>query len=95
VTGSQLKRMTWTPIVRHTVIVYNYTPFNKDLKEYFEKRDVKDFDRNNVAYRQKLAKRQKYSCPMCGHSISDFSEELETHHKTPRVQGGGDEYTNL
>ena len=33
--------------------------FYKDLKEYFEKRDIKEFDKNNVAYRQKLAKKQK------------------------------------
>lgn len=40
-------------------IKYDYSPFNKKLKGYFEKRDMKEFDKNNVAYRQKLAKKQK------------------------------------
>ncbi|MFB5563475.1 group II intron reverse transcriptase/maturase [Bacillus cereus] len=95
VTNNQLKRMAWTPIVRHVQIKHDYSPFNTELKEYFEKRDIKEFDKNNVAYRQKLAKKQKYKCPLCGHSITDGSEGLETHHKTPRVKGGTDEYKNL
>src|SRR5690242_14828328 len=45
------------------------SPFNKYLKEYFQNRDIKEFDRNNVAYRQKLAKKQKYKCPLCSRSI--------------------------
>jgi len=49
--------MAWTPISRHVQIKYNYSPFNKELKEYFKKRDIKEFDRNNVAYRQKLTKK--------------------------------------
>lgn len=48
-----------------------------------------------MAYRQKLAKKQKYKFPLCGQSITDGSEGLETHHKTPRVKGGTDEYKNL
>jgi RNA-directed DNA polymerase len=94
-TNNQLKRMTWTPISRHVQIKYNYSPFNKELKEYFKKRDIKEFDRNNVAYRQKLAKKQNYKCPLCSHSITDGSEGLETHHKIPRVKGGSNEYKNL
>lgn len=95
ITNNQLKRMAWTPIVRHVQIKHDYSPFNTELKEYFEKRDIKEFDKNNVAYRQKLAKKQKYKCPLCSHSITDGSEGLETHHKTPRVKGGTDEYKNL
>ncbi|TWE01936.1 RNA-directed DNA polymerase [Neobacillus bataviensis] len=95
ITNNQLKRMSWTPIVRHVQIKYNYSPFNKYLKGYFEKRDIKEFDKNNVAYRQKLAKKQKYKCSLCTHSITDGSEGLETHHKIPKVKGGSNEYKNL
>jgi RNA-directed DNA polymerase len=95
ITNNQLKRMSWTPIVRHVQIKYDYSPFNKNLKGYFEKRDIKEFDKNNVAYRQKLAKKQKYKCPLCSHSITDGSEGLETHHKIPRIKGGSNEYKNL
>lgn len=95
VTNNQLKKMAWTPIVRHIQIKYDYSPFDGELKEYFEKRDIKEFDRNNVMYRQKLAKMQKYICPLCSHSITDGSEGLETHHKVPRVKGGTGVYKNL
>jgi RNA-directed DNA polymerase len=95
ITNNQLKKMAWTPIVRHAQIKHDYSPFNAELKEYFEKRNIKEFDRNNVAYRQKLAKKQKYKCSLCSHSITDSSEGLETHHKTPRVKGGKGEYKNL
>lgn len=93
--NNQLKKMSWTPIVRHAQIKYTYSPYNKELTDYFLKRDIKKFDRNNVAYRQKLAKKQDYKCPLCGMSVTDYKEGLETHHKKPKVKGGSDEYKNL
>ena len=87
--------MAWTPIVRHHQIKHDYSPYNKELKEYFNKRNKKEFDKNNVAYRQKLAKKQGYKCPLCGMSITDFKEGLETHHKIPKTKGVNDEYKNL
>jgi RNA-directed DNA polymerase len=93
--ANQLKKMSWTPIVRHTKIKHTYSPYDVLLKDYFVKRDIKEFDRNNVAYRQKLAKRQKYKCPLCGQSVTDFRQGLETHHKIPKHKGGSGEYKNL
>lgn len=95
ITDNQLKKMSWTPIIRHVQIKYDYSPFNKYLKEYFQNRDIKEFDRNNVAYRQKLAKKQKYKCPLCSKSIADGFEGLEIHHRIPRVKGGSNEYKNI
>lgn len=95
ITGNQLKKMAWTPIIRHPMVKYNYSPFNKELKEYYDLRDKKEFDRNNVVYRQKLAKRQKYICPLCGKSIADETKSCETHHKIPRNHGGTGAYKNL
>ena len=57
VTGNQLIKMTWTPIKRHAMVHYNFSPFDKNKKAYFDVRDKKEFDRNNVLYRCKLAKR--------------------------------------
>jgi len=94
-TGNQLKKMAWTPIVRHQQIKYNYSPYDVTLKGYFAKRDQREFDLNNVAYRQKLAKKQNYVCPMCGMSIVNFKEGLEPHHKHPAIQGGTGAYKNL
>ncbi|WP_224752650.1 HNH endonuclease [Metabacillus arenae] len=95
ITNNQLKKVSWIPIKRHVLIKYDYSPFNKNLKDYFEKRDIKEFDRNNVAYRQKLAKKQKYICSLCSKSIADRAEGLEIHHKIPRIKGGSNEYKNL
>lgn len=87
--------MAWTPIERHTLIVHNHSSYDKELKDYFNKRNIKEFDRHNVAYRQKLARKQQYKCPFCKQSIADFKEGLETHHKIPKAQGGKSEYSNL
>ena len=76
-------------------IKHDYSPFNKNLKDYFKNRDIKEFDRNNVAYRQKLAKKQKYKCSLCSKSIADGIEGLEMHHKIPRTKGGSNEYKNI
>ncbi len=95
ITNNQLKKVSWVPIKRHVLIKYDYSPFNKNLEDYFEKCDIKEFDRNNVAYRQKLARKQKYKCSLCSKSIADRVEGLEVHHKIPRIKGGSNEYKNI
>lgn len=94
ITGNQLKKFSWTPIVRHELIKFNNSPFDKNLKGYFERRNIKQFERNNMALRQKLAKKQNYRCPLCGKSIIDGKEGLERHHKIPKVKGGNDAFRN-
>lgn len=93
--GRQIMKMSWVPIVRHTMIKHDNSPFDKSLENYFENRQIKRFNDKNVLHRQRLAKIQKYLCPMCDRSIIDFEEGLEKHHKTPRIKGGNDEYKNL
>ena len=95
VTGNQLIKMTWTPIKRHAMVQYNFSPFDKNKKVYFDVRDKKEFDRNNVLYRRKLAKRQNYICPFCGKSLAENTKSCETHHRIPRCHGGTGEYKNL
>ena len=91
----QLTKMTWIPIVRHTLIKFRATPFDAGLKEYFERRDEKEFDRNSIKSKQKLAKMQKYKCPICRMSITDFSEKLVVKEKIPVIHGGTRNYNNL
>jgi len=74
--GRQLAKMAWTPIIRHPLIKFKASPYDTDLKEYFEERDRKEFNRNCVKSRQKLAKRQNYKCPICEMSITNFHEKL-------------------
>lgn len=95
VTGNQLIKMTWTPIKRHAMVQYNFSPFDKNKKVYFDVRDKKEFDRNNVLYRRKLVKRQNYICPFCGKSLAENTKSCETHHRIPRCHGGTGEYKNL
>jgi RNA-directed DNA polymerase len=93
--GNQLIKMSWTPIQRHVMIKYKNSPFDKELEEYYKKRDIKHFHANNIISRQKLAKKQRYLCPLCGQFICDNRESLEVHHIIPRALGGTNEYKNL
>ena len=46
------------------------------------------FRRNTVGSRQKLVHIQKYLCPLCKQSITDFREILLTKLKVPEISGG-------
>lgn len=91
----QLTKMSWIPIIRHVLIKFRATPYDAGLKEYFEYRDEKEFDRNCIKSKQKLAKMQNYKCPICRMSITDFSERLVVKEKVPMIQGGTRKYNNL
>lgn len=93
--GNQIIKMSWTPIERYVLIRHRYTPYNKELQDYFAKRDEKLFLKNNVSSRQKLAKKQKFICPMCDRSIINGDEGLELHHMIPKAKGGDNKYNNL
>lgn len=94
-TGNQLKYMAWIPIIRHPLIKHCASPYNEALKEYFEERHRREFRRNTVGSRQKLANMQKYRCPLCKQSITDFTEKLVTQLKIPETDGGKYEYKNI
>lgn len=93
--GVQLYQMGWTSIVRHTLIKMNSTPYNVELKEYFHKRNIKEFNRQNIDIKQKMAKFQNYKCYLCGNSIVDGREGTEIHHKTPKSKGGSNTLKNM
>jgi RNA-directed DNA polymerase len=95
VSGIQIRKMAWTEIKRHTLVAHDNSPFDSNLTDYYHKRDIKQFENENVLTRQKLAKKQKHVCPICGRSIVDFKEGLEIHHIIPKYHGGNDEYKNL
>jgi RNA-directed DNA polymerase len=91
----QQTKMAWIPIIRHELIKYTSSPYDDTLEDYFHRRDIKGFNSLNVLSRQKMAKRQKYLCPLCRSSIINCNERLEVHRKIPRQHGGEDKYTNL
>ncbi|EKQ57704.1 MULTISPECIES: group II intron reverse transcriptase/maturase [unclassified Clostridium] len=90
----QLMKMQWIPIIRHQLIKYKNSPDDGTLKEYFMKRDEKEFSRNNILSRQKLAKKCRHQCRICNQSL--FSEEnLKINQIVPKVLGGKDVYRNF
>jgi RNA-directed DNA polymerase len=91
---NQLIHMGWTSIVRHEKIKQNYSPFDASLKDYFDKRDKKEFNSNNTLAKQKLAKKSKYKCRVCGTSLVG-DEPIEANHIIPKIIGGHDNYENL
>ncbi|MFE3892566.1 group II intron reverse transcriptase/maturase [Priestia sp. YIM B13446] len=90
----QIIRMSWTPIIRHQLIKYRNSPFDSNLTDYYQKRDLKLFEKDTITSRQKLAKKQKHKCPICQCSLLT-EEGLEVHHRKPEFHGGTDEYKNL
>lgn len=91
---NQITKMTWIPITRHVMVKFTNSPDNPSLRQYFEKRDEKQFNRFNINSRQKIAKKQKYKCRVCKQSLVG-EESLETNHKVPKMLGGKDEYYNF
>lgn len=93
--NKQLTKLSWIPIIRHVLIKFRGTPYDAGLKEYFEYRDEKEFARNCIKSKQKLAKMQNYKCLICRMSITDFSERLVVKEKVSMIQGGTRKYNNL
>lgn len=91
---SQLFKMSWVPIVRHAVVKFRNSPDDASLKEYFEERDKKNFIRNNVLSRRKLAKRSNYKCRVCKQSLAG-EEPLRINLIVPVKLNGDERYDNL
>jgi len=90
----QLMKMQWIPIIRHQLIKYKNSPDDKTLKEYFVKKDEKEFNKNNILSRQKLAKKCEHQCRICHQSLFD-EENLKINQIVPKVLGGEDVYRNF
>lgn len=91
---TQLFKMSWIPIVRHAVVKYRNSPDDASLKGYFEARDKKEFIRNNILSRRKLAKRNNYKCRVCKQSLVG-EEPLKINQIVPSKLGGDERYDNL
>lgn len=91
---TQLFKMSWIPIVRHAVVKFTNSPDDASLKGYFDIRDKKDFIRNNVMSRRKLAKQSNYKCRICNQSLVG-EEFLKINQIVPSKLGGDERYDNL
>ncbi|EKD09430.1 group II intron reverse transcriptase/maturase [Limnospira platensis] len=89
--GLHLYKHDWTPIVRHTLVRPDATPYDGNWT-YWATRKGQAIDTPiRVA---KLLKKQKGRCAWCGQYFTP-SDLVEVDHIVPRSQGGKDEYKNL
>ncbi|WP_434222219.1 group II intron reverse transcriptase [Limnospira platensis CENA597] len=89
--GLHLFKHNWTPIVRHTLIRPDATPYDGNWT-YWATRKGRAIDTpNRVA---KLLKKQKGRCTWCGQFFTP-SDLIEIDHIVPRSQGGKDDYKNI
>lgn len=91
-TGGYLLQFGWFPIERHALVDGDASPDDASLTDYWVKRNTaqaKDFKLS----KQKLARRQKGVCPMCGESLFN-GEEVHTHRILPGAEGGRYVYGN-
>lgn len=97
-------RLAWTPIKRHVKVKGNHSPFERNLRDYWLKREKSQIVRNNIPppirnrsillfYPQTAAK-QKARCSICMASLLN-GEMLHMHHKSPKAKGGKDKLANL
>nr|YP_010448273.1 hypothetical protein NRL16_pgp016 [Symbiochloris sp. SG-2018]UTQ75754.1 hypothetical protein [Symbiochloris sp. SG-2018] len=91
-----LKLCASTKIKEHTPIKTHCNADDPEFKEYFKQRSKNQEEermRNATPFRFKIAKRQKYKCPVCNEFFGD--EELEVHHIIPKSQNGSNKPENL
>ncbi|BAI89703.1 group II intron reverse transcriptase [Arthrospira platensis] len=89
--GLQLWKHNWTPIVRHTLIKPEATPYDGNWTYWSNRKGQAIGTPNRVA---KLLKKQKCKCTWCGQYLTP-SDLVEVDHIVPRNLGGKDEYKNL
>jgi RNA-directed DNA polymerase len=92
-TGAYLLLFRWFKIERHILVRGTASPDDPRLRGYWDRRAAaraKDL-RPSL---QKITKDQGYVCSVCGETLFN-DEEIQTHHREPRSQGGRDSYTNL
>ncbi|XDE61069.1 group II intron reverse transcriptase/maturase [Arthrospira platensis BEA 1257B] len=89
--GFTLWKHNWTPIVRHTLIRPEATPYDGNWTYWATRKGQAIDTPNRVA---KLLKKQKGKCTWCGQYFTP-SDIVEVDHIVPRSQGGKDEYKNL
>jgi RNA-directed DNA polymerase len=99
--GYFMLKFSWTPIERHQLVTYNYSPDNPELKKYWDERITRI---SKITAQNRLTKfkctvmiRQHYCCPVCTRDLvlGDNIEDTDLHHIIPVKDGGGDGKENL
>jgi RNA-directed DNA polymerase len=85
-----------TPITRHRRVKGTFSPDDPTLSDYWRKRRT-GMGKVLLAPGSKLykvAQSQRWQCQVCGEHLYN-GETLQTHHKQPVKEGGGDDLLNL
>ena len=84
------------PITRFVKVKGTHSPLDPTLDEYWAKRNLNSGKERfaDGSKLQKIFKRQKGICPVCGKPIM-FDEEFELHHILPIFDGGTNKDNNL
>lgn len=98
-TGAYMLKLAWTPIERHPLITYDFSPDNPELAEYWEKRWSRisriKAENEYSKFQNNILKKQKFICPVCKENLVFTEEQRHIHHIIPREKGGGNHPSNL
>jgi RNA-directed DNA polymerase len=90
--GRYLLKFRWFKIVRHLLVRGRSSPDDARLREYWWARRALDAAHLPASDR-KLGVAQGWTCRVCGLPLMN-GEELQRHHKNPKVMGGSEAYSN-
>jgi RNA-directed DNA polymerase len=90
--GRYLLKFSWFKIVRHQLVRGKASPDDPSLREYWwERGKINHYSLTRSD--EKLAAAQEWKCPVCGMDL-DNGEAIQRHHRTARVEGGSESYSN-
>lgn len=89
----QMLMFKWTPIKRHALVRRFASWDDPELEQYWDERKIREIELWLNAFRKKVAKQQKYLCPVCKDHLAN-SEEIHDHHLIPKSKGGGNQPSN-
>ena len=88
--------ITSVPIIRHIKVAGTNSPYDPELKEYWQRRQTKTGSKRwaKGSKYELVAIAQNWRCLIC-HDHLFNGEEIETHHIVPVAEGGSDDKSNL
>ena len=97
-----LRKCSWTPRERYVMVRGTASPDDPSLRDYWQKRRMKQAAQMSQWDKRALALKQRGKCLVCGASVVDdeaacsvfANETTHLHHQRPRAKGGGDGLEN-
>jgi RNA-directed DNA polymerase len=83
----------WTPIRRHILVRRFASWDDPELEQYWDERKIRELELWLTSFKKKVAKQQKYVCPVCKDRLAN-GEEIQDHHIVRKADGGGNDPGN-